>query len=71
MRLIRTIVIGVVLAAILVGGYWYFRIRPRVRSIAGEFDQPKAVSAKSAEIREDSSPEFDLTADLPEIRSGL
>jgi|GEM_PF-5696709 len=65
MRLTRAVIIGIVLAAVAVGGYWYFRIRPRLRALNGEFDVPTASRTQTLKIRKNLDGDFDLTADLP------
>src|SRR6188474_1025069 len=71
MRFVRILLIGLVLSGLLVGGYWYFRVRPRLRSINRDYDAPKITKPITAELLAHPGKDFDLSLDLPGDPSGL
>ncbi len=71
MRIHWSILIGLVVGALLTGGYWYFKIHPRLKSISGEFEQPQPTPMQTLQVQEDPAADFDLTLNLPGSPIGI
>jgi hypothetical protein len=65
MRILRAVVIGLVLGAFLIGGYWYFIAHSGLQSISQEIFSENLSKPQTLKVRQDSEVDFDLSIDLP------
>jgi len=70
LRLMTVLAIGLAGAALLIGGYWMVKIRPRVRAIEDPNYGSTPIAAKALKFHRGSG-DFDVSVDLPGDPRGM
>jgi hypothetical protein len=71
MRILRSTIIGIVIAGLLIGAYWYIKNNPRLKELTEGFVKPKDYKIETLKVRKDAEVDFDLSIDLPADPLGI